>query len=110
MFAEEQFLRKKFGNVFIEWAEKTPAFFPKCSLYVKTDLKFSIRNVLKREYNGFFGLVFTMTLFRIIGFTIVKKQFYLDKPWIFICSIAFIIFISLKILKKFTHVLNVNGR
>lgn len=28
MFAEEQFLRAKFGEVYLKWAEKTPAFIP----------------------------------------------------------------------------------
>jgi protein-S-isoprenylcysteine O-methyltransferase Ste14 len=110
MFAEEQFLRKKFGDIYLDWAKKTPALFPKFSLYKKSDLQFSLKNVLKREYNGFFGLVFIMTLFRVIGFAIITKQFYLDKHWLLIFSIGFIIFILLKMLKKFTKVLNVKGR
>jgi hypothetical protein len=28
MFAEEQFLRKKFGALYTDWAAKTPAFIP----------------------------------------------------------------------------------
>ena len=110
MFAEEQFLRKKFGQEYLNWAEKTPAFFPKFSLYQKANLEFSLKNVLKREYNGFFNLVFIMTGIRIIGFVVTTKQLYLDKPWIIIISAAFLIFITLKILKKFTKVLDVAGR
>jgi len=110
MFAEEQFLKRKFGQQFIDWAAKTPAFFPKFSLYKKANLQFSLKNVLKREYNSFFSLVFTMTLIRMIGFVVTKKQLYLDMPWIIIISSAFVIFISLKILKKFTKVLDVEGR
>jgi protein-S-isoprenylcysteine O-methyltransferase Ste14 len=110
MFAEEQFLRNKFADTYLDWANKTPAFFPKFSLYKKADLTFSFKNVLKREYNGFFGLVFTMTMFRMVGFAITTKQFYLDKPWIIIFSVAFIIFFSLKILKKFTNIFNIDGR
>ena len=33
MFAEEQFLRRKFGNLFTSWAEKTPAVIPNFKLY-----------------------------------------------------------------------------
>jgi protein-S-isoprenylcysteine O-methyltransferase Ste14 len=110
MYAEEQFLRKKFGEVYLEWATQTPAFFPKFSLYQKSDLQFSVKNVLKREYNGFFGLVFTMSMFRMVGYAVTTHQFYLDKPWLIIFSTAFVIFISLKILKKFTNILDVEGR
>jgi protein-S-isoprenylcysteine O-methyltransferase Ste14 len=110
MFAEEQFLRKKFGQPYVDWAKKTPAFFPNFSIYKKANLHFSFKNVLKREYNSFFSLAFTMTLIRFTGFVVTTKRLYLDMPWIIIISSAFIIFISLKMLKKFTNVLNVEGR
>ncbi|MDD2634039.1 MAG: isoprenylcysteine carboxylmethyltransferase family protein [Bacteroidales bacterium] len=110
MFAEEAFLRRKFEKSYFEWAEKTPAFFPKFSNYRKSKLDFSIKNVLKREYNGFFNLILIMTLFRVIAFAIVYKQFYLDLPWIIVFGTGFTIFAILKILKKFTNVLNVEGR
>jgi len=110
MFAEEQFLKRKFGQEYIDWANKTPAIFPKFSLYKKANLEFSLRNVLKREYNGFFNLVLIMTIIRVIGFAVTIKQFYLDKPWIIIFSASFVIFGTLKILKKFTKVLDVAGR
>ena len=110
MFAEEQFLRKKFGQTYLDWANKTPAFFPKFSLYKNANLQFSLKNVLKREYNSFFSLVFTMTLIRVVGFAVSEKRLYLDMPWVIIISSAFVIFISLKMLKKFTKVLEVEGR
>jgi len=110
MFAEEQFLRKKFGQAYLDWANKTPAFFPKFSLYKKTNLQFSLKNVLKREYNGFFGLVFTVTVFRMIGFAVTTKQLYIDIHWIIIFSTALVVFVFLKMLKKFTKGLDVEGR
>jgi len=110
MFAEEQFLRKKFGQEYLNWAEKTPAFFPNFSLYKKANLEFSLRNVLKREYNGFFNLVLIMTFIRVIGFVVTIQQFYLDLPWLIIFSTSLVIFGTLKILKKFTKILDVAGR
>lgn len=53
MFAEEEFLRKKFGNEYVVWANKTSAFCPKFKNWEKLTLSFSLRNVLKREYSGF---------------------------------------------------------
>jgi len=110
MYAEEQFLRKKFGQSYLDWSDKTPAFFPKFSLYKKSNLEFSLKNVLKREYNGFFNLVLIITALRMLGFAITTQKCYLDKPWIIIIAVAFVIFITLKLLKKFTQVLNVTGR
>jgi protein-S-isoprenylcysteine O-methyltransferase Ste14 len=110
MFAEEQFLKGKFGREYLDWASKTPAFFPKFSLYKKTNVEFSLRNVLKREYNGFFNLVLILTLLRFGAFAATTKQLYLDFPWIIIFSTSFVIFGILKFLKKFTEVLDVEGR
>ena len=110
MFAEEQFLRKKFGETYLTWANKTPAFLPKFSLYKKANLEFSLKNVLKREYNGFFNLILMMTLIRVLGFAVTTGVFYLDMPWIIIFSAALVIFLSLKIMKKFTKILEVEGR
>jgi protein-S-isoprenylcysteine O-methyltransferase Ste14 len=108
--AEEQFLARKFGEIYLDWESITPRFFPKFSLYEKANLPFSIKNVLKREYNSFFSLVFTMTMVRMTGIVITQKQLYLDMPWIIIISSSFLIFLSLKMMKKFTKVLEVEGR
>ena len=48
IFAEEAYLRNKFGNQYLEWANWTPVFIPKFSQYRNANLPFSLRNVLKR--------------------------------------------------------------
>lgn len=110
MYAEEDFLRNKFGNIYIDWANKTPAFIPNFSKYKKSNMKFSIRNVLKREYNGLFNLILIMTAMRLLAQVIVYHNFCIGIQWIVIFSIGFLIFLVLKILKKFTKILNVEGR
>jgi protein-S-isoprenylcysteine O-methyltransferase Ste14 len=49
MFAEEQFLRKKFGDVYLEWASKTPAFFPAFNKFQKDKRRFSWRKIFRHE-------------------------------------------------------------
>lgn len=110
MYAEEQFLRNKYGEEYLNWANQTPPFLPNFKNYKKSILPFSLRNVLKREYNGFFNLVLIITAFRVLEFAIVKHEFYLDLTWICIFATSLAIFLVLKILKKFTKVLNVEGR
>jgi len=75
IFAEEEFLKNKFGNVFTEWAEKTPAFIPSFKNWQPSSLEFSIKNVLKREYSGFFGLVVTFTLIEVIEDYLTRVRF-----------------------------------
>ena len=51
-FAEEEFLRKKFGDAYLEWANKTPAFIPRFKNWKKPELPFSLKAALKKEYSG----------------------------------------------------------
>ena len=51
MYAEEQFLRKKFGENYTNWASNVPAFIPKITGFAKPKYPFSIKKVLKKEKN-----------------------------------------------------------
>jgi protein-S-isoprenylcysteine O-methyltransferase Ste14 len=52
MFAEERFLERKFGEDYIAWSNKIPAFIPGFSKYSKSKIPFSVKSVLRREYSG----------------------------------------------------------
>jgi protein-S-isoprenylcysteine O-methyltransferase Ste14 len=56
MFAEEAFLRGKFGATYDVWAKGRPPFIPRLSGYVKADIRLSWKKVLKKERNGFAAL------------------------------------------------------
>ncbi|MEY3398708.1 MAG: hypothetical protein RL220_1302 [Bacteroidota bacterium] len=114
MFAEEAFLRRKFGQIYLNWAEKTPAFWPALFRYQGAGWHFSFRNVMKREYNGFFAIFLSFALLDALknyvhfGYTDWKS---LVSPfWHISLAIAFAIFIVLRSLKKYTKVLNVKER
>ncbi|MDP8209337.1 MAG: isoprenylcysteine carboxylmethyltransferase family protein [Candidatus Stygibacter australis] len=108
--AEEEFLIKKFGDEYLNWADSTPAFFPNFKGYIKSDLSFSIRNVLKREYHGFFALIVVMFCLKIASDLYVKGKPEFDLGWIILMSISFMIWIVLRILNKHTRILDVRGR
>lgn len=110
MFAEEYFLRKKFGDAYLIWSEKTPAFLPFFSKYRKASLPFSLKNVLKREYNGFFACILSF-----VALDFAKNAFHynllaVSTHWIFTGIAGFLIFITLRTLKKTSRVLEVKGR
>lgn len=52
MFAEERFLERKFGQEYIDWSMKVPPFWPSMKNYIKTDIPFSMKTILRREYSG----------------------------------------------------------
>lgn len=110
MFAEEAFLRNKFGDVYLEWAEKVSPFLPRFSNFQKTTLAFSLKNVLKREYNGFFAIFISFAFIDFLQNYLHYKTFELSAHWLYMLLGSFIIFIVLRSLKKYTKVLEVAGR
>ncbi len=114
MFAEEFFLRGKFGQVYLDWAAKTPAFIPALSKWKSPTWEFSLKNVLKREYNGFFAIFLSMALLDIFknymhfGFT--DWQHIMTPFWTKAVLVSFAIFLTLRSMKKYTRILHVEGR
>ncbi|SMC75890.1 methyltransferase family protein [Moheibacter sediminis] len=111
MFAEEQFLRKKFGENYIEWSEKTPAFIPnlKFKNFVKPGLQFSWKKVLKKEKNGLAAVFLIFAFFDVIG-ELIERHTHFDYFLILVCIATFFLYLILKYLKKHTNILNESGR
>ena len=109
MYAEEQFLREKFGPAYTEWADKTPAFLPDFKLFVKPSLPFSWKKVLKKEKNGLFALFLIFTVFDCIQVWL-KEETHYNHFLIAMSVISGIAYGILKYLKKRTQVLNEEER
>ena len=137
IFAEENFLRNKYGEPYLKWTMETPIFIPRLSGWQQPNLDFSIKNVLKREYSGFFALFFTFALFDLIenymrfdgwhldyfwnhlsegellmmlDLIMSPKTHFLDDFWAYSLCIIGSITIILRTLKKKTKILHVKGR
>ncbi|MDR2448576.1 MAG: isoprenylcysteine carboxylmethyltransferase family protein [Prevotellaceae bacterium] len=105
MFAEEQFLRKKFGDVYLRWADKTPAFLPNLCKFCRSGQPFAWKKVLRQEKNGFCALFLLFALFHASGELLKTKP---DYNWILFIAAAgsIVIYFILKYLKRCTAVLN----
>ncbi|MDR1480850.1 MAG: isoprenylcysteine carboxylmethyltransferase family protein [Planctomycetaceae bacterium] len=107
---EENFLVQKFGETYINWATKTPVIFPKKLKWQQPTMPFSWRTVIRREYHGFYGLVAVMTAMEHIGEVVVHHAVVLDPVWVGLFCISTTIYLSVRILAKFTSILHVEGR
>lgn len=110
IYAEELFLVKKFGNMYIEYANKTPVFIPNFSLWQKPELSFSLKNILRREYNGFFAIIVSFVFLELIGNYKVLGKIYIDTTWLTIFIISLTSYLILRFLKRKTKILQVDGR
>ncbi|UBM60482.1 isoprenylcysteine carboxylmethyltransferase family protein [Marinilongibacter aquaticus] len=110
MYAEEAFLRNKFGQMYLTWAEGRPAFVPKLNGFVVPKYSFSLKKVLKKEKNGIAALFGLFWLFDLIRNSIQAKTFvFLQNQWFwaFVGSVVF--YLIFKVLKRYTKVLE-DGR
>lgn len=110
MYAEEAFLRNKFGDAYLKWAEKVPAFIPSFKHSVKSKYSFSIKKSLKQEKNGFAAVFLLFWAFELVGDFIASKQFKIEFDfWFYTAIISTVIYFILKIMKK-RKMLNEVGR
>lgn len=109
MYAEEQFLRRKFGEKYTSWASTLPAFIPSFKSFKEPSLSFSWKKVLKKEKNTLASLFLLFSLFDIIRKSILGSSVY---NWFFLIGAvsSLILYFILKYMKYNTELLNEEGR
>jgi protein-S-isoprenylcysteine O-methyltransferase Ste14 len=110
IFTEEEFLRSKFKDQFMEWAKKTPIVIPRFRNWEKPELGFSFKTVLRREFSTFFSIVVTFFFLEVATDFLSPKRREVHSSWILFFVISLGIYLTFFILKKKTKLLNVVGR
>ena len=110
ILAEEDFLKKKFGQIFMDYLTKVPRLFPKFhkifTLFSKDsslrnifpkDKKFNWRYILEREYNSFFSWLMCAIILKGYGDIHTKGFFSSRSEIIFlaVCLVFLMILFSL---------------
>jgi protein-S-isoprenylcysteine O-methyltransferase Ste14 len=109
MFAEEEFLRTKFGAAFEEWAAQTPAFFPDLRGWRSPILAFSWKTALAREYSTLFATIVTFFFLEVAGDFFAGKMPHVDLGWLLLLAVGCVVYILLRWMKK-RKLLWVDGR
>jgi protein-S-isoprenylcysteine O-methyltransferase Ste14 len=110
IFAEEAFLRVKFGDTFLTWAAKTPIIIPRFKNWQKPSLEFSMKTMLRREFTTYMATVAPIFFLKLLGSSLQEGRLYVHKAWIIFFAISVVIYNVFLFLKKKTHVLDVSGR
>lgn len=113
--AEEEFLEHLYGKEYVEWASRTPVFIPSLRGWIKPDLPFSLRTVLRREYNGVFALGTVVMLWSAsVDLIVENKSINLhqreDGALIALYLTTLGAFLVLRFLKKHSRLLHEPGR
>ncbi len=110
MLAEEAYLRGQFGDRFETWAASTPAFIPRLRGWRPSPISFCWRTVLQREYNAFILIIGVFFVFDLIGDTFAERRWHVSYVWFSFFILGFLIFATLRTIKKRTRLLHVEGR
>lgn len=115
MYAEEFFLREKFGAQYLEWANSVPSFIPRFKGWKTSDLSFSFRKVIKRETLGLFKMILSFFVFQFIHeyfsnglqFDSISEQ---SITWLYVFIVMLVLYLTVRTLYKNTNIFNEEGR
>jgi protein-S-isoprenylcysteine O-methyltransferase Ste14 len=110
IFAEEKFLREKFGEDFLNWAALTPAIMPRWKNWRPPELSFSWKSAIKREYSSWFAAISSFTVIEVIRGSLRVGALDLNKNWLMIFGVSLIIYLTIRTLKKKTRILSTVDR
>lgn len=110
MFAEEQFLRRKFGEAYDKYSEKVKSFLPAGFRFIPPELPFSVKNVLKREYNTFINIFLIFALLDLFRNYFLTGRIFFTKIWLFLLCASLLFWIIIRLIHKLTNWLEVDGR
>ena len=110
IFAEEQFLRRKFGETYDSWTFKVRSVIPGFGNYIPSELKFSVKNVLSREYNSITNVFIVFSLLDVMRNLAITGKVYLEPLYMSMLIAAAIFWCVVRYLVKKTRFLYVDGR
>lgn len=110
MFAEERYLERKFGEDYMNWSNKIPAFIPGFQLYKKGAIPFSVKSVLRREYSGVLAAAASFAFIDNLRFYLINREIQSVRISTVTLVIIAVITLILRTLKHHTHLLEEEGR
>jgi protein-S-isoprenylcysteine O-methyltransferase Ste14 len=110
IFTEETFLRQKFGDAFIQWADSTPVIIPRFRNWRPPALPFSWKSAIKREYGTFFAIIATFTVLELLAGLFTYGTLRLDAVWVKLFIGSAVLYLTIRYLKKKTKVLATDNR
>lgn len=101
MLAEEQFLTKKFGEQYTDWAAQTPAFIPKIGQWTQPPTAFNWKKVIKRERSGLLAIFSVFLTFKMVEMLALGKSILAVHPvWLILFGLALLVNLGIKFLEK----------
>jgi protein-S-isoprenylcysteine O-methyltransferase Ste14 len=106
VFSEEQYLRNKFGNIFLSWAAKTPSFLPKLKNWKRPPGHFSFKKPVKEEKSGLMFLTLVFFVFQVSNARNFECLWKEKIAWSIILLAGLTFYLVVKLVEKNTMLFN----
>ncbi|MEP7234880.1 MAG: isoprenylcysteine carboxylmethyltransferase family protein [Ignavibacteriota bacterium] len=110
LYTEEEYLSERFGEQHEKWAAVVPAVIPSFRHYKPSALRFSVKNVLAREYDGFLAIATAFLILAGLEYYALGCSGSFEMFWPIFFAAIFIIAAILRWMRKKTDLLKVKGR
>lgn len=97
---EEDFLLKKFGKQYEDWAAKVNCLIPSLKNFEMPDRKFSIKKVFKNEHDTWLTTLLAFVGIEILNGFFEEHTFFLIPLWVYVAAAVFVVWAVTKCLKK----------
>lgn len=104
IIAEELFLTEKFGKEFTLWADKTPCFIPKPSLWKSTGSMFHFKKVISNEIYGLTAISVSFFYINLLKNYTLYNVFKYEKHLLIFLIFTLLLFLIIRYLKKRTKI------
>jgi protein-S-isoprenylcysteine O-methyltransferase Ste14 len=110
MFAEEEYLRRKFGPLYMSWAAITPAFLPRLTLWRRPGARFCLLTVLRREHSSLLALMASLTALEVVSDYAYSGRLFVDPVWGTALAVTLALCLTVRAVKHRTRLLHVEDR
>ncbi len=110
MFAEERFLERKFGEQYVAWSKSVPAFLPSMKNYKKSEISFSLKTILRREYSGVTATIIGFLFVQIVRDYKWNNGFENNNMYWVVLGLALMISFLFRTMKHHTKLLHEDDR
>jgi protein-S-isoprenylcysteine O-methyltransferase Ste14 len=110
MFAEEEFLRRRFGAEYTAWTATTPAFLPRLRGWRRPAAGFCLLTVLRREHSSLLALIASLTALEVVSQHATTGRLALGPVWGAALAATLALCLGVRTLKHRTRLLHVEGR
>ncbi len=103
ILAEESFLKERFGQPYLDWCNRTPAFLPRLGAWQPAQVPFSLRKAMREEPQTFLAAIAALYALKFAADFLVDGRFETEFVWNVLLAGSLAIFLALRFLRRFSN-------